>query len=71
MKNARNPERSIIIVIKIKISVSGIPINVFIATDEPVRVFEIRNRARKEKAIARTLIIPKRKRNCFLSIFEN
>lgn len=52
------PEIRIIIIIKIKIFLSGAPISSITDAALPVRVLERRNRARKEKDMARVLIIP-------------
>ena len=69
MKKEISPEIRIVAVIKIKIFNSGTPISCFIAADEPVRVFDIKNKAKKEKHIVKMFIIPSMKRNCLLLDF--
>ena len=71
IKNARQPDDKATIAIRIKISFPGTPRRDSTATAEPVLVFEIKKRARKEKAIVKTFIVPSMNKNSFFPSFEN
>ena len=63
MKKEKTPDIRITDTIKINMFREGTPISSLIAAAEPVLVFDMRNKARKEKDIVKTLIIPNMKRN--------
>ena len=70
-KNAQTPETTIITTINTKVLIPGTPTNSFTTAAEPVLVFDIKNKARNEKDIAKMFMAPNINKNSSLFDLEN